>query len=250
MAVYTFTLDSFHIDNTRSRHEDTVSVVFIVQPPYGAPLLLRYQAGDVNNGDHSVGLSSAPVFVTNDDRPVVFGYVFYNGDTSSLSVPLDDMATKIVEDYFKQITEGGPSGDPTREVPDDPQLPDNATFTDTSWVNVLVLAELASLLFPDCDGVVAADGIARTKVELDNALDASDGMHYRQTRRYPGTDSPPGCGSNSNYTVSWSVRRYRFTGIGAYSVKDFLRYNELNPSPGLRSLSPGNRRMSLRDLVS
>ena len=33
----------------------------------------------------------------------------------------------------------------------------------------------------------------------------SQGRHLGETDHHPGTDSPHGCGSNSNYDVNWSI---------------------------------------------
>ncbi|CAM4509640.1 hypothetical protein NONI108955_38590 [Nocardia ninae] len=39
MGIYTFTLEQFHIDNTRSRHEDTNTVQFRLA--VGEPISVR-----------------------------------------------------------------------------------------------------------------------------------------------------------------------------------------------------------------
>jgi hypothetical protein len=78
--------------------------------------------------------------------------------TAKLAISLDDVAGRVIDLYTQQILEGGPSQDPNAEIPDDPSLPDNATFDDTSWVNVFEFAAIGSLLFPDCDGMVATAG--------------------------------------------------------------------------------------------
>jgi hypothetical protein len=113
---------------------------------------------------------------------------------------------------------------------------------------VLQLAAIGSFLFPDCDGMVAADAIARSKEQLDTAIDAAGGATYRQSRRYPGSDSPAGCGSNSDYTVTWSVTRDR-EGGPPYSLRAFLHRNHLVPAPGLRSLFPGQS-LTVRSLIT
>jgi hypothetical protein len=247
MAVYRFTLERFHIDTTRSRGDDTDTVVFAVRVAASAPAPQTVHTGDVDGGDVALNLVSAPLFVAGGDQQAVLSYAIYNGDTGHLGISLDDYANRVIDEYTKQIREGGPSHDPTASIPDDPSLPDNATFDDTSWINVLELAALGSFLFPDCDGMVAADVIARSREQLDTAIDAAGGTTYRQTRRYPGSDSPAGCGSNSDYTVTWSVTRDRET-VAPYSLRRFLRRNSLVPAPGLRSLFPGQP-LTVRSLI-
>ena len=214
------------------------------QPPQSKP------CGDVNNGDHPVGLASGPLFVAKDTGMALLSYVIYNGTPASAGIDLAHVVQETLDEYTKQILEGGPSSDPSAEIPDDPALPDNATFTDTGWLNVLELAAIGSLISPDCDGVVAADVIGRTKSQLDSAIDAAGGTKYVQSRRYPGTDSPAGCGSNSDYTVTWSVTRQRESGSGPFSVRAFLSQHQLTPSRGVRSFGRPGQSLSIRDLVT
>lgn len=247
MALYRFVLERFHIDNTRSRHEDTDTVTFGARAGEARTFVQSKLAGDVNNGDHGVGIASPPLYVPGQGKPAVFSYFIYNGDTSKLQVSLDDEAGKVIDLYTEQILEGGPSQDPGADIPDDPDLPDGASFDDTSWVNVLEFAAIGSLLFPDCDGMVAADVIGRTKIQLDAAIDAAGGDSYTQNRRYPGTDSPPGCGSNSDYTVTWSVTRFRDD--GSHSLRTLIARSHAVLQPGIRSLNNGGA-ISVRDLMS
>jgi hypothetical protein len=249
MALYVFLLEQFHIDDTRSRHEDTDTVAFAVQAGSSQPLLQSKFVGDVNNGDHPVSMVSPPLFVAAGAKPAVFSYMIYNGQTTNLRISLNDLAKRVIDSYVQQIVEGGPSKDPQVEIPDDPRLPDNATFDNLGWIVVLELAAIGSFFFPDCDGMVVADVIGRSKSELDTAIDAAGGTSYKQTRRYPGTDSPPGCGSNSDYTVTWSVTRFRESGPGPHSLREFLGRHHLILDPGIRSLN-GGQPMSVRDLLT
>jgi hypothetical protein len=247
MALYQFVLERFHIDNTRSRHEDTDTVTFGVRAGSTQTFLQSKAVGDVNNGDHNVAIASPPLYLPTGGKPAVFSYYIYNGDTAKLAISLDDITGKVIDLYTQQILEGGLSQDPKAEIPDDPDLPNSATFDDTSWVNVFELAAIGSLLFPDCDGMVAADVIGRSKGDLDAAIDNAGGMSYTQNRRYPGTDSPAGCGSNSDYTVTWSVTRFRDN--GTHSLRALLEKSHAILQPGIRSLNNGHA-MSVRDLLS
>jgi hypothetical protein len=64
----------------------------------------------------------------------------------------------------------------------------------------------ANNIFSGCDGAVAIDVIGFTAQSL-----ATDTQNNTQTysplpmRRYPGYDSPNGCGTNSDYSVTWTV---------------------------------------------
>jgi hypothetical protein len=58
MAVYTFTLERFHIDTTRSRGDDTDTVVFATRVAASRPAPQTLFTGDVDGGDVAVNLVS------------------------------------------------------------------------------------------------------------------------------------------------------------------------------------------------
>lgn len=69
-----------------------------------------------------------------------------------------------------------------------------------------VLESLLGLLFADCDGVVASETIAYQKGrDIWAQLQNSGQTKISGVTQHPGTDSPSGCGANSNYTVYWSI---------------------------------------------
>jgi PASTA domain len=67
---------------------------------------------------------------------------------------------------------------------------------------IAVILEAAKLIFADCDGVVVPGlmTIGRTEL-LSNAV----AQPWEMTVDYPGTDSPDGCGANSDYTVKYRI---------------------------------------------
>jgi hypothetical protein len=253
MALYTFVLENFHIDNTRSRHQDTDEVVFGLQVGTHVFPLQWFSAGDVNNGDHGVSLAYRSVFISDSTSPVTFSYEIFNGDASKLATSLDAVNKKLlatmIDDTVKTsgTTDTGfpnfSSGEAGQDVPNP-----NNKFDDTSdWTGLFLQFmenTIGSILFPDCDGFVAADAIGRTKAQWDSLIDAGGGSTFRQSMHYPGSDSPGGCGSNSDYTVTWSVTRAR---AEAFSLRQFLQDNHVTLTPGLRSFGPGN--ISVRELM-
>jgi hypothetical protein len=66
-----------------------------------------------------------------------------------------------------------------------------------------ILAALGSFLFQDCDGLVAVEQNIFTGRDL--RLQTAVGSLASVTTDHPGTDSPTGCGANSDYEVTWSV---------------------------------------------
>jgi hypothetical protein len=252
MGLYTFTLEQFHIDNTRSRHEDTDSGAFALRVGNRTFPAQTFSAGDVNNGDHGVNLTFGPVPVADASLPVAISYQIYNGDTGNLQVSLPSMSEDLGQQAVDYLTQGAEQGDPSdyTDFPDSGVGGDdgNLNWEDGSWIKVLQFINIGSILFPNCDGFVVIGTIGKTKASWDQAINQAGGITYRQTIRYPGSDSAAGCGSNSDYTVTWSVTRRR--AIGPLSVRKFLRDNGITLRPGLRSVDPANPRLSVRALLT
>jgi len=67
-----------------------------------------------------------------------------------------------------------------------------------------LLDQFFSVVFADCDGWVVVD--QHTLVGRDVHLQTANGP-YTVTKTYDGTDSPTGCGANSKYELTWSIKR-------------------------------------------
>jgi hypothetical protein len=238
---YSFKLEQFHINNTRLRHQDTDTVTFGLQ--IGGQLFSAqsFFAGDVNNGDRAVNLQYGPLLISYLDRPAVFSYEIYNGDTSKLPSTLAAMSQTLLAQMIS-LTEktagidtgiaNFSSGEAGADVPSKSNPFEDSSDWSGLFLEALII-DLGSFLFPDCDGFVAADAIGRTKAQWDTLIDAAGGATFRKTLHYPGANSPAGCGSNSDYTVSWSVSRATVSG----SMRQFLKTRGLSLKPGLRSLA-------------
>ena len=82
-----------------------------------------------------------------------------------------------------------------------------AQFPRTGWhlatlgaaVGLLAIQQLLSALTADCDGVVAVLGVNLTAAEL--AQRTANPANWLDDVDCPGTNSPVGCGGNSDYTV-------------------------------------------------
>lgn len=261
MAIYTFKLENFNIICTRSRHDDTDEVTFGLQVGARQLPVQSYSAGDVNNGQYSLPLQFATVFVSGGSTAVSINYQIYNGDTTQLPTTLQQLNINLGQQAIQFVQQKIEQGDPSdyTDFPSnpDPSPGDNDQFTDGSWIEALeyvVLAsefeKLAAFIAPDCDGFTAIGTIAKSKSDWDTAIDNAGGQVYRQTINYPGTNSPAGCGDNSDYAVTWSMSRIRVTGPGPHSVKQFLQSNHISLNPGVRSLYPGNPSFSVWGLLS
>jgi uncharacterized protein with LGFP repeats len=181
---YVISLDKFHIDNTRSLHQDADHVNFALKMGSQAtPESLTRDTGDVNNGDHALGLCFGPFPIDSPSAPIVFNYQILNSaaDAGKIKAVFDEVATALAA----------------------------SSVVTGNWEAAAALAfgkYLAGYILPgNCDGPVAIDQVSVTGADLINWTQGDD--LYTETRSYPGTDSKVGCGSNSRYSVTWSVIR-------------------------------------------
>ncbi|QBS44411.1 hypothetical protein [Nocardia sp. CS682] len=249
MGIYTITLEKFHIDTTRSRNDDTDTVTFGLKAGRRSYPTQSHFAGDVDDGDHGVNLTFTPVVAADVATPIVFSYTIYNGDAGKLERGLAAANELLTEKAKEHIEQAVSPGEKEISYPDGGgmNLDGRAIeWNDGSWLRLIPIAKLGSFLFPDCDGFVTMGSIGKTKAAWDKAIDTAGGTTYRQTIRYPGDDSPAGCGSNSDYTVTWSITRHR---AADRSLRRFLRDHNLTLTPGLRSLTPGER-VGVRQLMT
>ena len=124
--------------------------------------------GDLNNGDYPVNLTIPNVVVGPNDT-VAFTYAIVNSgyEKSRLESDLTD-AVGIVA------------------------MGAGAWFT----------KKVMGVIFADCDGTVAAADYAWTGSAL---AKRAVGMTMTTEDNNKGTDTPDGCGRNSQYYVTWSV---------------------------------------------
>jgi hypothetical protein len=240
---YTIRIESFHVDNTRSRHTDTDTVFLGLQVGNTQFPVRSKLVGDVNNGDHAVSLSFSSAMISDPERALIFSFSIFNGDTASLSDMLNRAMTSLLTQGV-HLTVPGPkitsislSGAAAGAGVTANTVGINSLLANTSaWsaVATKAVAEAAiNFVFPNCDGYVIADAVFARHQQWNSILDSADNDVYRHTTRYAGTDSPAGCGSNSNYTITWSITRDRVGG----SMRSFLKARNRNLKPGLRSLA-------------
>ena len=243
MNIYTFSLEKFHIDNTRSRHDDTDKVVFSLGIGSQSFEIKTLSAGDVNNGDHNVGLNFT-VLITSSATAAAFSYSIYNGDDSALPKSLADLTRSTAQAALDDLLNSGPEAagpgdftDPSLPAPEHGEIVPwqyhSAGSADAGWYTLLAYLGIGDFVFPNCDGLAAFDTVGQKKSAWDGAISASPDSTLRRSSRFPGTDSPAGCGSNSDYTVTWSVTRKAIVG----SLRKFLKDNGLALHPGLRSVA-------------
>ena len=177
---YDFNLESFQILNTRSLRHDTDHVTFALKVGDKIfPAKVKHM-GDLGNGTYKVNLSFENVAVPSEKTKIVMTYMIINSGHKQDQVSA--WLKKAAEAALKageKAAGGGLSG-----------------FIDSIGEGII------GVLFADCDGWVAGDRIHLTGKSLERF-----GRFHRETRNYAGLDSPTGCGSNSNYRVTWSVKQ-------------------------------------------
>jgi hypothetical protein len=210
---YRFAIESFRIDNTRARHEDTVFVSASLAVGRAQPQTHTRRMGDLNNGTYSPDVPFEAVSIDDNDTVVLSYTIINNGHTDpnvvekALGQAASTLAGKAAQAAASAV--GGAIGSVlgaeigTAAVP----LVGTALGALAGWI----VGEVGGALFANCDGAVAAGVHPFTGAQL-RAV-ASDGKILQNTDHNPGTDSPTGCGSNSDYYVTWSIRTYEVHGL-------------------------------------
>lgn len=191
-ALFTFSLDSFKITDTRSRHEDTdhVSFTLLVRSSSGAgtPQTLTKHMGDVNNGVFPVKLTFSKIAVGPTDT-VILNYLIVNSGHKSPS----EVATLLEGAGTKLATAGGAA------IGSAVPVLGTALGAVAGWL----AGQLVGILNANCDGPVAAE--QNSFVYRDLLAETAKGP-FTHTTKHPGTNSPHGCGSNSVYYVTWHIQ--------------------------------------------
>ncbi len=207
MAKYSFYVPSFHINQIRSAHTDTLFASTSLRVN-NAPGGLHHDWGaqTVALGDRKAGgdvvypLAWLDVDVPDptpenpDGGAVYWTYLLVNKGHSNDAAGFLDMFNNACNDMAGALAGG---------------LVAKGGLTVANlagFAAVLGIQELMNMLTADCDGVVAVGSFAYTAREL-AAMVAAPGQVSVTTQDNPGTDSAVGCGGNSDYTVDYWVQR-------------------------------------------
>ncbi len=197
-----FTLDNFRITDTRSLHKDTV-FASINMTVGGNPSVSKTRAmGDLNNGTYQTGLT-VEADIPNDDTLIICKYVIVNAGHSN-----NDAVEKSIQTAFHSIDQAVSNNKKTTaEIGVVTALGVAVVpFAGSALIGLSVIvgaAWVGSLLFADCDGLVAAGVRVFKAREL--IQKAPSGKKLSETVEHHGTDSPHGCGSNSHYYTTNSI---------------------------------------------
>jgi hypothetical protein len=199
-TLYSFTLESFKITDTRSVHNDTDFVAISVKVGDRPPITLPAKSmGNVNNGVHNVGLSIRNLEV-GPDTVVAFSYSIVNSghDKDKIEQALDKVASAASSKAAAAgaallgSAVGGPLG----------SLLSIVGVQAGGWA----IGELLGILFANCDGTVAAADHAFNGAQL--AHKTASGGVFRTEDDNKGSDSHVGCGANSRYYVTWTIQSH------------------------------------------
>jgi len=188
MPLFTFSLDSFQITQTRSAHKDTDYVIFTkkissLARPESFPVT---SLGNLNNGTFNIGFVSSDNTIY-PDSPVVLNYLIVNS-----SVDLNTITT-VLSTISEDLALG-------------PALNLQPLTSALELVSQQYAAELSKIIKPgSCDGLVAAEQINMTYEELVSYTARSP--YFQQATTHTGAKAPGGCNSKpSNYVVHWSMK--------------------------------------------
>lgn len=204
--IANFSLDNFRITDTRAPHNDTDYVTVGITVGNMPPVTRTVRVGDVNNGDHHVGLGVSADIPTDHAVPVVFSYVILNsghGDPSQIEkgaeLALSTLGSKAAQ--AATTAAGGALGAylgaelGTAVVP----LIGTAIGAIAGWL----VSGISAIVFANCDGTVAAGVNVYSSTDLISKTAA--GHRITVTVQHPGTDSADGCGGNSNYYTTQTI---------------------------------------------
>src|SRR5260370_39937211 len=97
MGLYTFTVEGFHIDNTRARGDDTDQVAAVLRVANEKLPAQSLSTGDVDGGDFPIGMVFGPRLISRDNTAAVLSYSLYNGDTSKLPKTLTALTSALAD---------------------------------------------------------------------------------------------------------------------------------------------------------
>ncbi len=204
--LYNFSVDSFTINNTRSRHKDTdfiaASVAVAGRPTRSASQSL----GNLNNGTYPTAMMFQDVEVGENETAVFTYNIVNNGHSDPSAVEktlLEGTKTLATKGAELAAQAGGTAigaalgaSIGTGVVP----IIGTALGALAGWV----VSYGGGLLFANCDGAVASAVHTFSGKQLREGT--SRGGHLSKSDYHPGTDSAAGCGSNSKYNVNWTIK--------------------------------------------
>jgi hypothetical protein len=207
MGIYSFRIPSFRIFEVRSAHSDMLFAATSLKVMNANGSLHRdLGAKNMFAGERKAGggvdlnMSWENIYVPGPTREnpdggsIAWAFILANkqhsdsGWTAALNKGADALAGALAGKTL-EAAELGPAG-----------VVGFAALT----AAVIALQEVGNLLNADCDGPVALGAFQKTAAELAN-LTATPNSAFDRIESNPGSDSPAGCGANSNYEMKYQI---------------------------------------------
>ena len=205
-VTFSVGLDSFAITNTRSRHEDTGFVTVSLAIGNRAPLSQTRALGNRNNGHFPLDMIFSHVSIAQGETAVLTYNMVNSGhqDPNKVEKELETATESLAQKGAKiAVTAiGSAIGSELGAAIGTAAVP--IIGTALGALTGYLVGGVFGLIFADCDGPVAAAVHVLTYDQVKAALASGHGQTH--TDDHPGVDSATGCGSNSHYTVTWSVK--------------------------------------------
>jgi hypothetical protein len=208
---YRFSVDYVHVTTTRSLNADTDTSQASIAAGNWAIQTKTQMIGDIG-GTHP---DSAQLNLLNFEPVTVelceaafFNYLILNNghaDQKNIDAALVQAGTSLTSDSVSSVSKALGAGIGAIigvELAGNLLAPVIGSLLGS--LVAFLIGKLGDLVFADCDGLVAAEHIALTGRDLH--LKTANGP-LTMTTTHPGTDSPTGCGANSQYEVTWSIKR-------------------------------------------
>jgi hypothetical protein len=207
--LYTFTVETFNITDTRALINDTLWLSYSAYVDGDLVGNLQQKLGSFDNGSYQtanyfppeVGPGLANIVINDPDAKVGFIFQLVNSGnvpegalTGRLAATADQMAGILV----------GLAGIGAANIGEAA-----ASYAFPVGLALEAFANLWSWMNVDCDGPVAVDQVSAPRYALDAWTDNSP-KKITINRGYPGSSSPTGCNpDNSFYNLIWSFQRSR-----------------------------------------
>jgi hypothetical protein len=209
--AYSFRLDQYRIENTRSLETDTNIVGYTVN--IGSSTYTQSMGpNDAGDGIHDIGLEFPGLAISDPTTSVMIAYTIVNAghDATQVEALIQKGVDELIASGAKEVE--GSSNASTAQKAAAAAAAAAVTAAPSFGTSLIILGgTLAvdfglSLLFANCDGSCVADKIGVPRSEID-ALFPTSGCVVSQTVHYPGSDSSDGCGANSSYYLTHTITR-------------------------------------------
>ena len=186
---YRFGVDFVTCDTARSLNEDTDTAQATLAPGNWPTQTVTQSIGNIGGTAPKQNQTNLLEFIpiaVELCEPVTFNYIVINNghaDQASLDNAIVSAGQALVSAGVKALAGSSILG----------------------AVAGFLLGKLGSFLFQDCDGIVAVEQV--TFMGRDLHLQTESHELDSVVTTHPGIDSPTGCGANSQYEVTWSVKR-------------------------------------------